>query len=55
MDCTVYFYETVDKNYTNHPIAYCKYYKKALTNRLIKVHKCKKKCCWAYKADYKFE
>ena len=36
---------TIDGNWTKHPVAYCKWYKGVLTEKLMKVHKCKKKQC----------
>lgn len=52
---TKYFYETIDKNFTNRPVAYCRYYRKALTDKLMKVHHCAEKGCKRLNTKYKFE
>lgn len=40
-----YEYQTIDKNWTNHPFMYCKVKKGVLTARLLKLHRCDKRGC----------
>lgn len=41
-------YRTIDGNWTSRPIAYCYYYDGVLTERLEKLHRCKKRHCRRY-------
>lgn len=52
---TKYEYETIDGNWTNHPVAFCSYYRAALTRGLMNTHNCNDKKCTRLDKNYKFE
>lgn len=41
----IWEYRTIDDNWTKKPVAYCKSKKGALTNKQMKVHRCKQRQC----------
>ena len=49
------YYETIDGNWTNHPVAFCYYYKAALTRGLMHTHRCSDRHCKRLDKNYKFE
>lgn len=49
------YYEMIDGNFTNHPVAYCKRYKGALTRGMMNTHGCTERKCNKLDMDYKFE
>ena len=52
---TEYEYRCIDGNWTVFPVAYCTYYHGALTQKMMKVHGCKKRNCQRMKKDVEFE
>lgn len=52
---TKYYYETIDGNWTNHPVAFCYRYRRALTRGLMNTHKCCQHECRRLDSKYKFE
>ena len=52
---TEFEYLTIDGNWTNHPVAFCHYYRGALTRGLMHTHKCSEKNCRRLNKKYKFE
>ena len=49
------YYETIDGNWTNHPVAFCHRYHGALTRGLMHTHKCCDIGCKRLNKNYKFE
>lgn len=56
---TTYYYECIDHNMTNRPVAYCHHYRRELTEKLMKTHNCVCKRdgepCNRLNMNYKFE
>lgn len=52
---TKYEYKTIDGNWTNHPVAFCNYYRGALTRGLMHTHRCNDRQCKRLDKNYKFE
>ena len=52
---TRFYYETIDGNWTNHPVAFCHHYRCALTRGLMRTHKCNERECKRLDKNYKFE
>lgn len=52
---TKYYYETIDGNWTNHPVAFCHWYKGALTRNMMRTHGCCERGCKRLNKNYKFE
>lgn len=48
---TKFLYETIDRNWTNRPVAYCTHHHGCLTEKLMLVHKCKEKGCQRLKEE----
>ena len=40
-----YQYKLIDGNWAYNPVAYCKYRRGGLTEKLMKTHKCKERNC----------
>lgn len=49
------YYETIDGNWTNHPVAFCYRYRGALTRGLMHTHKCCDRDCKRLNKNYRFE
>lgn len=49
------YYETIDGNWTNHPVAFCWHYKGALTGGMMHTHNCYDRQCKRLDKNYKFE
>lgn len=49
------YYECIDGNWTNHPVAFCYYKKAALTRGLMNTHRCCERQCKRLDKNYKFE
>ena len=52
---TKYMYEMIDGNWTQHPVAFCHYYRGVLTRGLMHTHSCCDKQCKRLDKKYKFE
>lgn len=52
---TKYEYEMIDGNWTKHPVAYCTFYRAALTRNMMHTHRCSERHCNKLDKNYKFE
>lgn len=48
-------YKCIDGNWSYYPVAYCKYHKGVLTERLLNTHRCRERQCGRLDETQDFE